>query len=65
MSKTISWKRITSKHTVKLVGDAGERHWETGSGKLITFTSQERKKAQRLLFFKMDLQESRKKRKKK
>ena len=62
VSKKISWKKLTSRHTVKLVGKSGEKHWETGSGKLITFSGRERQEAQRFLNFKVSLRRSRKKR---
>ena len=53
--KSIYWKKLTERHKVKLVGKYGERHWETGSGRLITFGSRERKEAQRHLHFMANL----------
>lgn len=46
---SIYWKNITTRHTVKLVGPTGARHYETGSGRLITFGSQDRREAQAFL----------------
>lgn len=46
---SIYWRNLTARHTVKLVGKAGARHYETGSGRLITFGSQDRREAQRHL----------------